>query len=195
MYAIYLNDIERFIALEKDLWIAHLAAKLLSSKLSICICDIGDQLGIDNDNCFLWSMSTPELPLSTQYPRLILPSNPVVEYKGSPINVDLSMLKRHQSFCLFVLRSVYALKMTDALLNTSDRSYFKFLLEISDINSLPDDSGADKGFVPSIERILYLARDKEQALAEFNKVFANPESIFPRNLLQYKTTFYRYLND
>lgn len=195
MYAIYLNDNERFIAIEKDLWIALSASKLLSSKLSLCICDIGDQSNIDNNNCFQWTLSTPELPLSIQYPRLVLPAGALVENKGYPINIDLDLLKKHQEFCLFVLKSVYAAKMTDALLNTSDRSYFKFLLGITDINSLPDDSGVENGFIPSVERILYLSQTQEQALDSFNRIFSNTESTFPRNLLQYKNTFYKYLND
>ena len=193
MYAIYLNDIERFIALEKDLWIAHNSAKLLSSKLSICICDIGD-VELTNDNCFQWTLSTPELPASIQYPKLVIPSNAKLEFVGDPIEIDMKIFKLHQRFCLLVLKIVMAAKMTDAILNAGDRKYFQSLISFDDVESTSDDSGIPDGFLYSIERILYLQTTEEEVMFCINELFNNSSSIFPRNLAQYKSTFYKYLN-
>ncbi len=193
MYAIYLNDIERFIALEKDLWIAHESSKLLSSKLSICICDIGDT-ELTNDNCFQWTLSTPELPASIQYPKLVMPTNAKLEFVGDPIGTNMEIFKSHQKFCLLVLKIVKAAKMTDAILNTGDRKYFQSLLSFNDVESTSDDSGIPDGFLYSIERILYLQTTEKDVLIQIENMFNNSSSIFPRNLAQYKSVFYKYLN-
>lgn len=194
MYAIYLNDIERFIALEKDLWIAHLSAKLLSSKLSICICDIGNETSITNYNCIQWTMSTPDLPTSTQYPRLIVSKESKLEHVGDPINTDMEVLKSHQQFCLLVLRIVMAAKMTDIVLNHADRKYFQSLLSSTEVAASPDDSGIPGGFLHSIEKILYLQTSEKDVLSSISAMFNDPNNILPRNLAQYKFLFYKYLN-
>ena len=193
MYAIYLNDIERFIALEKDLWIAMTASKLLSSKLSICVCDIGDTV-MFNDNCFQWTLSTPELPLSTQYPRLFIPKDSKLEFVGNPINTDIKIFETHRQFCLLVLRIVFAAKMTDAILNAGDRKYFQSLLNFNSVDSTNDDSGIPDGFIFSIERILYLQITEVDVMRHIEDMFNDSSSIFPRNLAQYKSVFYKYLN-
>jgi hypothetical protein len=194
MYAIYLNDTERFIALEKDLWIIHLAAKLLSSKLSICICDIGNESSITNNNCLQWTMSTPDLPASTQYPKLIISKDSKLEFVGDPVNTDTEVLKRHQKFCLLALKIVKAAKMTDILLNHADRKYFQSLLESTEVVSSPDDSGIPGGFLHNIEKILYLQTSEKDILSCINVMFNDPTNILPRNLAQYKFLFYKYLN-
>jgi len=193
MYAIYLNDIERFIALEKDLWIALGSSKLLSSKLSICVCDVGTT-DLTNSNCVQWTLSTPELPESTQYPRLVLPSNAKLEFAGDPISTNMDTLKFHQRFCLLVLKILAAAKMADAVLNTADRKYFLSLLEFNEIGSTSDDSGIPDGFLHSIEKILYLETSEQGVLNQIDAMFNNLTSIFPRNLAQYKSVFYKYLN-
>lgn len=194
MYAIYLNDIERFIALEKDLWIAHLSAKLLSSKLSICICDIGNDSSITNSNCIQWTLLTPDLPTSTQYPKLIVSKDSKLEFVGDPVNTDLEILKIHQKFCLLVLRIVKAAKMTDILLNHADRKYFQSLLSSTEVAASPDDSGIPGGFLHSIEKILYLQTSEKDVLSSISAMFNDPNNILPRNLAQYKFLFYKYLN-
>jgi hypothetical protein len=194
MYAIYLNDIERFIAIEKDLWIAHASAKLLSSKLSISICDIGNALSVTNYNCFQWTLSSVDLPASTQYPKLVVPKDSKLEFVGDPINTDMEMLKLHQQFCLLVLKVVFAAKMTDIELNSGDRKYFQSLLKNDTLLSASDESGIPGGFLHTIERILYLSSNVTHVMSHIELMFNNSESIFPRNLAQYKLLFYKYLN-
>jgi hypothetical protein len=193
MYAIYLNDIERFIVLEKDLWIAMSASKLLSSKLSICVCDIGNT-DLTNDNCFQWTLSTPELPESGQYPRLVLPANAKLEFVGDPISTNMYTFRSHQRFCLLVLKILTAAKMTDAVLNTADRKYFMSLLEFNEVGATSDDSGIPDGFLHSIEKILYLETSEQGVLNQIDAMFNNSASIFPRILTQYKLVFNKYLN-
>jgi hypothetical protein len=104
------------------------------------------------------------------------------------------MLKLHQQFCLLVLKVVLAAKMTDAELNAGDRKYFQSLLEIDSLSTTPDDSGIPGGFLHNIEKILYLNSSTTDIMANIELMFNNSESIFPRNLAQYKSLFYKYLN-
>jgi hypothetical protein len=194
MYAIYLNDIERFIAVEKDLWIAHTASKLLSSKLSICICNIENTSAVTNYNCLQWTMSSLNLPSSSQYPKLIISKDSKLEFVGDPINIDMEVLKSHQQFCLLVLKIVLAAKMTDIELNSGDRKYFQSLLKNDGLLATSDESGIPGGFLHTIERILYLSSNVTTVMSNIEFMFNNSQSVFPRNLSQYKSLFYEYLN-
>jgi hypothetical protein len=190
MYAIYLNDNERIIAIEKDLWIALESARLLSSKLSLCICDIGDTT-LTNNDCIQWTILAPELPTSIQYPRLVLIQNLKLENIGYPLDTTLN---ETQQFCLLVLKVVLAAKMTDAELNSGDRKYFQSLVNTTDVTTTSDDSGIPGGFLHTIEKILYLSSNKLDVMSQIELTFNDSESIFPRSLVQYKSTFYKYLN-
>lgn len=193
MYAIYLNDSERIIALEKDLWVALESAKLLSSKLSLCICDIGNTK-LTNNTCIRWTILAPELPTSIQYPRLVPIQKLKLKNIGYPIGVNIDSLKKDQQFCLLILKIVLSAKMTDAELNAGDRKYFQSLLEIDDLSTSSDDSGIPGGFLHTVEKILYLNSNTTDVMSQIELMFNNSESIFPRNLAQYKSTFYKYLN-
>ena len=193
MYAIYLNDSERIIALEKDLWVALESAKLLSSKLSLCICDIGNTK-LTNDTCIHWTILAPELPTSIQYPRLVPIRNLKLKNVGFPVGADIDTFVEDQQFCLLVLKIVLSAKMTDAELNSGDRKYFQSLVDTTDVSTSSDDSGIPGGFMHTIEKILYLNSDIHNVLFRIELMFDDSESIFPRNLAQYKSTFYKYLN-
>jgi hypothetical protein len=139
-------------------------------------------------------LSTPELPASIQYPKLVMPANAKLEFVGDPIGTNMEIFKSHQKFCLLVLKIVKAAKMTDAILNTGDRKYFQSLLSFNDVESTSDDSGIPDGFLYSVERILYLQTTEKDVLIQIENMFNNSSSIFPRNLAQYKSVFYKYLN-
>lgn len=194
MYAIYSNDVERIIALEENIWIALQAAKLLSSKISTCICDIG-YTELTNKNCYQWTIVASELPLSVQYPKFVPLDNYKVEFAGDPLNTDMEYFKIHQTFCVEVIRILYAAKITDAILNSGDRKYFSLLLENNTISSAADESGIPNGFLYSIEKILYTHTNISDILNSIGTLFDINNSVFPRNLIQYKTVFYKYLNE
>jgi hypothetical protein len=134
------------------------------------------------------------LPASTQYPKLIISKDSKLEFVGDPINTDMEVLKRHQKFCLLVLKIVMAAKMTDILLNHSDRKYFQSLLSSSEVVSSPDDSGIPGGFLHNIEKILYLQTSEKDIFSCISAMFNDTSNILPRNLAQYKFLFYKYLN-
>lgn len=194
MYAIYLNDYERIIAVENNLWIAHPAAKLLSSKLSLCICEMPDNIIINNTTCLKWKISTPELPLSIQYPKLIIPESFQIIEVGYPDGVDPKTLTDCQEFVLKVLKILSSSKTTDAMLNTGDRQYFQDLLDFDFLSSASDESGIEQGFLKSIEKILYLSNTVEEIDIKINQLFESEKSKFPRNTVLYKKTFLHYLN-
>lgn len=193
MFGMYLNDIERFICIHDNLWITLESSKLLSSKLSISICQIYNK-EINNSNCLEWTILTPELPVSSQYPKLIFPEKFEFKLVGFPINVNILNLKKHQRYCLTTLKILQAAKITDAMLNSADRSFFQSLLEIDNLLSAPDDSGIPKGFLFNVYKILYLGTSEKDILTKIDSLFNLQDSEFPRTLQLYKSTFYKFFN-
>jgi len=194
MYAIYFNDIERFIFIEDDIWLILHGCRLLSSKFSIFICNTKDNSFLTNENCHLYNLSTTELPSFSQYPRL-LEHNLKFEFVGPHADIPQHIIEEKRDFCQFVLKILKAAWMTDALLNVADSKFFQILLEVTDVNSEHDFSGISNGFIKGIERILYLGNSKEEILEKINYLFDNSESYFPSSTAQYKKTFYRYFNE
>jgi hypothetical protein len=195
MYVLYLNDYERIIAIDDNLWIIHPLAKLLSSKLSLCICEIPNSSKLNNSSCLKWTIETPELPLSIQYPKLLISNNHVLVEKDYPQGIDLEILLSHQQYVLKSLKVLSAAKITDAILNTGDRLYFQKLLDFDYTGATPDESGIEQGFLKSIEKIIYLSKDVSEIEKQIRNLFTLENSIFPRNLSLYNKTFLKYLNE
>lgn len=194
MYAIYFNDIERFIFVEDDIWLILHGCRLLSSKFSIFICNTKDNTFLTNENCHLYNLSTTELPSFSQYPRLI-EHNLKFEFVGLHAQITQDTIEEHRKFCQFVLKVLKAAWLTDAVLNVCDSKFFQTLLEIDNINSDHDLSGILKGFIKSIERILYLGNSEEEILEKIKNLFNNSESYLPSVSAQYKKIFYSYFNE
>jgi hypothetical protein len=194
MFAIYLNDYERIAAIDSNLWIAHSAAKVLSSKFSLSIVEISNVDSINNDNCLEWTLSSIDLPISVQYPKLVIPSSLKIVKVGNPAGIDILILEKSRQYILKSVKIIQAAKITDALLNNADRLYFQRLLEVDGILSTPDDSGIAKGFLFSIEQAVYLSAGLDELENNIQHLLTDQNSIFPRNLLLYKNTFYKYLN-
>lgn len=195
MFAIYLNDYERIAAIERNLWIAHSASKVLSSKFSLSIIEISNDDSINNDNCFEYTLSSIDLPISVQYPRLIIPTELKTIKVGNPMGIGISSFEKSRQYILRSVKIIYAAKMTDALLNNADRLYFQRLLEVDNILATHDDSGIAKGFLFSIEQAIYLSMGLDELETNIEKLLTDQNSIFPRNLFLYKNTFYKYLNE
>jgi hypothetical protein len=191
MYAIYFNDIERFILVEEDLWLTLHACRLLSSKFSIFICSTVNNEHITNETCYLYNLSTTELPTFSQYPRLI-DVNLNFEHVGLHLGVPLETILEKRKFCQFVIKVLKAAWMTDSILNVADSKFFQTLLEIKEIESEHDFSGIPTGFIKSIERILYLSESEEEILEKIDSLLNDSNSYLPGALAQYKKTFYKY---
>ena len=191
-YGLYCNSTERFVLLDNDLWTLHHAAKLLSSKISACVCVI-EHSEITKDNCHLWGLVDHKVAKQDQQIPLVIAVGSNVEYKGLPDDVTEEDLNKDLEFMRFMLTATYSLKIVDAIFNVADQKFFIKYFPKTELTAVDDDSGVANGFVRSIERILYLASNKESALKGFEELFNDPRSARPTILTEHKTTFYRLL--
>jgi hypothetical protein len=193
-YGIYSINLERFIAIDFDLWVTMHTAKLLSSKMSLCVFKFISDLDINNTNCINFTLdNTWYVKQDSQYPRLINMDGDVYHI-GLPLDIDLSVLDQHFKFCIRTLNIIKSAWITDAELNTSNRQYFQNLLEEIYLQGNPDDSGIEIGFLKSIDKILYLSNNILEVDEKLNKLFNDPNSIFVTNLKMYKLKFFETLN-
>lgn len=195
MYGIYSHNTERFIAIHNDLWITMATAKLLSSKLTICVCIFNDPR-MTNENCLQWSLVDPGIAIGkqdSQYPRLTRPVE--ILFAGDPIDVNLEVLRRHQKFCITALKVIRAAWMTDAGMNTGDRKYLQSLVGSTYFDTDYDDSGIQGGLRFNVEKIIYLNKSEDEVMQSIDEMFNNPNSIFPTRLKLYKKVFYDFLQN
>jgi len=191
-YGLYCNSTERFMLLGNDLWTMHHAAKLLSSKLSACVCVI-EHADITEENCHLWGLVDHKVSKQDQQIPLVISVGSNVEYKGLPDDISEDDLNKDLDFVKFMLSATYALKIVDAIFNVADQKFFIKYFPKTELIAVDDDSGVANGFVRSIERILYLASNKESAIKGFEDLFTDPRSARPTILAEHKETFYRFL--
>jgi len=193
MYGIYSNNLERFLLISNDLWMLMHTANLLSSKFILCVCMIDETVNIDNSNCLTWTLSDPAMAISDkQIPRLKIINNKLRDTGLISVDVPIDQIIKYQEFSKFVLEISQAARMTDALLNSSSQQYFLNLLDSNDrLITLNDDTGIPGGFLSSIDKILYLADNKETALDKILNLINEPEGTLSL-LTLYKTTFLNF---
>jgi len=202
MYGIYLNNISRFLLISNDLWMLMHTANLLSSKFTLCVCLISKEIQIDNTNCLTWTLEDPSMAATDrQIPRLriindkLKDTGVILENEEWLSNQGLSTLKlatEYQDFAKFVLAVSQASRMTDALLNSNNQQYFLNLLDSTeDITSLRDETNLPGGFLHSIDKILYLANSKEDALQKMSMLIPEDSD---RLLSAYRNTFLNFYN-
>jgi hypothetical protein len=202
MYGIYLNNISRFLLISNDLWMLMHTANLLSSKFTLCVCLISKEIKINNSNCLTWTLEDPSMAISDrQIPRLKIVNDKlkdtgvIIENEGWVKSQGLdtiSVISEYQEFAKFVLAVTQSARMTDALLNASNQTYFLNLLDSTEnIISLKDDTNLPGGFLYSIDKILYLANSKEDALSKMSMLIPDNAD---RLLTEYKKTFLSFYN-
>jgi hypothetical protein len=192
VYGLYCNSSERFVLLDTDLWTLHHAAKILSSKISSCVCAISNT-EINADNYHLWGLVDHRVTKQDQQIPLIISVDDAVEYKGLPDDIAEDNLKTDLEFLRFILDAVYAMKIVDARFNVADQKFFIRFFPKTELTAVDDDSGVANGFVRSVERILYLAGSQTSALKGFDELFNDPKSTRPTPLSAHKTLFYKLL--
>jgi hypothetical protein len=191
-YGLYCNSSERFMAVDNDLWVLHHAAKILSSKISSCVCVI-DNADINNNNCYQWGLKDNRVSKQDQQIPLVVPVADAVEFKGSPDDITTEDLTKDLAFVNFILQATYAMKVVDAIYNVADQKFFIKYFPKTELTAVDDDSGVANGFVRSVERILYLASNKESALKGLEELFNDPRSTRPTVLAEHKAMFYYFL--
>jgi hypothetical protein len=85
------------------------------------------------------------------------------------------------------------MKVVDAIYNVADQKFFIKYFPKTELTAVDDDSGVANGFVRSVERILYLASNEENALKGLEELFNDPRSTRPTVLAEHKATFYYLL--
>jgi hypothetical protein len=191
-YGLYCNSSERFMAVDNDLWTLHHAAKILSSKISSCVCVIAND-EITNDNCYQWGLQDNRISKQDQQIPLVVPVGDAVEHKGAPDDIIASDLAKDLLFVNFIIKATYAMKVVDAIYNVADQKFFIKYFPKTELTAVDDDSGVANGFVRSVERILYLASNEENALKGLEELFNDPRSTRPTVLAEHKATFYYLL--
>ena len=200
-YAIYSVGVDRFILLDGwDLWITLSCAKILSSKLPTIVFALGDEVDqtITQDDCIFWTISNKNITLSnSQTPVLqrLTDANAIVR-EGAPLDYvtdeQIQILIDLQNYALFVQKTLYAIRLADAMTNSDDHFFFAKLIEgnISDILQVRGDHTQQaNGCVLEIERVLYTAQSIDEAMSRIDVIWQKVN----RFDSEFRTRFYNML--
>lgn len=206
-YALYLLSLDRFFLVDSlDLWSMQYAAKLLSSKLILVVCVLPPNVPFDNRDCMNWTINKKEPIL----PKKQTPSFTIFSEENQFLNAGISadfidkteVLKKEQSFALFVLKATQAMILTDLVVGSSDEvnnDNQKFYLDLLPQNADKKIIVADektpwgKGFLNEIGKILYVSDSINEALASFSKLqFEKHEQSQENYKKVYLDTFFNF---
>lgn len=181
-FGIYSTGIDRFILIDKyDLWVTLTTAKLLSSKIPTIVFCLKDEVPHfpAGDTLFLTIANKSVHQSESQTPSLsrlngttsVVDAGPPIDYSS---NEQIEMLAKLQRYAEFVQKTLYAIKLANAICNVDDHKFFAGLLDSTVTDSLLaryDHTVTDSGLLQSIERILYLAPDINTAIREIDLVW------------------------
>lgn len=194
-YAIYLNSAERFILVLDDLWVCLHSAKLLSSKMSLCVCDISQYQVIPNDQCLTWSLlDSSESKQNQQHPSLSIIKKGIVK-RGLPLDLNVEGLRQDKEFVEFLTKVLKAALLVDALYNNVNQKFYLDLLDERDLSTVHDDSGVKGGFLRKVNKILYLSKSIDEVRLQLHAILNDEHSSRPTNLKMYKTAFMNFLEN
>ena len=193
-YGIYSNNLERFVHVSSDLWLLMHSAKLLSSKMTLCVVNIKDSK-IDQDNCIRYSLlDTTKAKQNVQLPQLVLDSEGE-QYKGNSLDIDVDLFLKQIQFIRYLIKVVNSTWLTDAQLNVSDHNLLLSLLGSDNLRKVDDDSGIKLGFKFSIDQILYTSNTIDEIKKRINNLFDYANSERPKNMQIYEFTFRGYMKN
>jgi len=197
-YGLFVPGIERFMLVDNlDLWSMFYAARLLSSKFQSIVFPINPIIQLENHTCLNYGISRGiGFPMLGQVPVLkeMLEENEIHNY-GFPRNELVRILKivKEQEYCLFVLRAAQALKVVNAIYSNVNNDFYSVLFpELSKFTVINDETLIETGFAHTIEKILYLSENINQALVDIRKMFDENQKI-PYFMKQYKEHYYELL--
>lgn len=176
VYGVYLSSLDRFLFLDRlDLNATLHAAKLLSGKMSLTTYVLPQKNDMTSEDSLSWVLRAKnKIRLSEiDKPRLLLiEDGDEIRKIGEPKDIEMDTVLRHREYALFVLRVTYAMRLTDALCNSTEHPfYMKFFPDIaSNLGYQSDDSHWPNGFIFNIEKILYLSNSVDEVLQKFSKL-------------------------
>jgi hypothetical protein len=193
MHGLYSVNLERFILLDDDRWTLLHAAKLLSSKMQLSVCQFDDGTLITKDDCLNWTTDA-SVPQDQQVAKLCYIENSLKRV-GPPVDINYDLLQTHLSYVKFVLKMVKVSWETEAIRGIGDQTYFLGLVGEKHLVKFKDETWAEDGFLFTVDKILYLSKNKEEAMLKINKIFNNPDTAMPTVLSGYKSTFFGILKN
>lgn len=192
-WGVYSNNLERFILFDDDLWILLHTAKLLSSKFSLCVCRIDRRY--KNNFPLDYGLSNPAVAKQDQQVPLLIYEMQNIITKDSVYDIPVEILVEQVSYAEQSLKIVKAAWITDAMYNNADHKFYLDLIDDKTILPRDDAAGSSKGFLKSIDSIIYLSNNKEDLRLGLEEIFNGSQSSRPSNLKLYKNTFYKILGE
>lgn len=195
IHGIYAPGIDRFILIDySDVWVTLETAEILCSKLptvAYVLHTINFDLG--THNCLEYAISNKtnqttgkaSIVNRRQNPTLrFIPyaTNPIIHIGSNPdyeSEEGVEALRKLQEYAEFVLDTVYAIKVTDAMTNWMDGQRFidsyisQKLLESEDglLANQYDRSDSEKGVFFEIRHALYISTSIEEAMDRIEKIW------------------------
>lgn len=193
-FGLYCNSLERFLLVKDDLWLVLHSAKLLSSKLSSCVCPIYDE-DMNNENCYTYGLVKPsEAKQNVQMPQYVSITSGE-ELKGPPADIELEMLNQHKKFINYLFLVVQASWIADAELNDSDHYNFASLITDNEFVLENDNSGLENGFKKSIDKILYTANTVDEIKKRVKSIMDYKTTSRPTMLAQYEKILFKNIEN
>lgn len=194
MYGIYSNSLERFILVDSDLWILVHVAKLLSSKMTLCVMPIHSK-EINSKNCYEYGLFNPaEAKQNTQLPQFVKNTSGE-SFKGPPLDISEELFSEQKKFIEYLAKVAKASWIADIQLNTSDHNFLLNLAEETNLAKMEDDSGIDGGFKFRVDQVLYTSNTKQEMKERLSNIFDYKNSTRPSRMEQYELAFRDYMRN
>lgn len=196
VHAIYILSLDRFLLLDSfDIQVTLCAAKLLSSKMSLMTYILPHHSSMTNLNCLQWSIKQSDSIRLAEIEKpkmMVLDDSSNVVNTDFPTDLDPSLVIEQQRYALFTLRAVYAMRLTDMMLNYNDFGFFLKLFPGAQekFKHSIDNTKWPGGFQLNIEKILYLSETVEDALKKISMIL--PPSGYEKKK-PYSVSFYDLL--
>jgi hypothetical protein len=186
-YGIFSISLNCFLLASNDVWLIMHTAKLVDSKISVCVCDLG---------AFIDTQQSPENWTVTNLSEITF--QPILHKIPSGIeqyHCNSANLKKSKEMIEHIYKITKSAWLTDATLNTANHSLFLSLLDEKNFSRLNDSAGTDIEFLKKIDAILYQSQSVEEIDKRINDFFKNTYSLRPHMLHVYKKIFFDMLNN
>lgn len=191
-YGIFSNSVERYLLFDTECWLTLHTAKVLSSKFSIMVHEIDQEVFLENALSLQYTLSnSPQIKQDSQSPFLIKVPNLINYIDSKPNDIDYQTIFNHKKLCDYTHNVLYAAWRTDAFLNKTNNRYFLQISNFTNLSSNSDESTLDSGFLNLIDNILYYSLSIEEIKNKLTNLFIS--SVRNNSIKTYKELFYNEL--
>jgi hypothetical protein len=186
-YGIFDHSSNCFLLSSNDLWITMHVSKLISSKIPVSVCDISNFQDI-NPNPENWTLiNTSEINNNL---KLFI----IKEGIEKNIKIDENIVSA-KDLADWVYKITKTSWLTDAYLNIANQNLYMTLLDEKSFSSFDEILGLEKGFLDSIDSILYQSSSIDEINEKIKIFFDNSYCLRPSLFKFYKKTFYDLLKN